>query len=390
MKPIIAVTTGDPFGIGPEISLKAAASPEVLAVCRPLLIGDREHLLRLARILPGGVGADPGAWPEVARSGFSEWGTKQGDATMVESWSEGAAIYDMADLPDVSIPGVSSGEAAAPSAEGGRAAVRYVKQSVALVRTGVAAALATAPFSKTALRLGGHDYPGHTELLADLCGVERGEVAMMFVAPGLKVALQTVHLGLKEAIASLSAPAIEAKIHLVRAEHLRWFGSDPRIALCALNPHGGEEGMFGQEEREILAPAVEAARREGAEARGPFPADTIFGRAARGEFDVVLALFHDQATIAVKGRSFGAAVNVTLGLPMLRTSADHGTAFDLAGRGIADHGSLLQAILLAAQLTVRPETPPSAPPAPPASARPETPAPGRSGGQSDGRSDGRS
>ncbi len=343
MKPVIAITTGDPFGVGPEICLKAAASPRVLEVCRPLLIGDRTHLLRVARQLP--AAGDPAAWPEVARSGFDEWGSKQGDVSTLRSWSDGPALNDMGELG--AEPPVPPG----PSAAGGRASVQYVKQAVALVRTGATAAVVTAPVSKTAMRLAGHACEGHTELLADLCGYERDEVAMMFVSPGLKIALLSTHLALRDALDALSAERIAARLELVRAEHRRWFGTDPRIALCAVNPHAGEGGMFGREEAEILAPAVGAARRAGADVAGPFPADTLFVRAAKGEFDVVLALYHDQATIAVKARSFGAAVNMTLGLPFARTSVDHGTAYDIAGRGLADPGSLVEAILLAVRLS---------------------------------------
>ncbi len=346
MKPIIAVTTGDPFGVGPEICLKAAASPAVLEACRPLLIGDRSHLLQVARRLPAGVGGDPAAWPEVARSGFANWGTKQGDDLSVGSWDGGPAFYDMADLgPAPASPG--------PSAEGGRASVKYVKQAVALVRVRAAGAIVTAPLSKTAMRLAGHDFPGHTELLADLCGVEREDAAMLFVSPDLKVALLSIHLGLREAIAAITTEAVAGRLALVRSEHLRWFGEDPRIGVCGLNPHAGEGGMFGREEVEILEPAIVSAARSGMPVSGPFPADTLFVRAAKGEFDVVLALYHDQATIAVKSRSFGGAVNMTLGLPLLRTSVDHGTAYDLAGRGLADHGSLVEAIRLASRLAPR-------------------------------------
>ena len=342
MKPIIAVTTGDPFGVGPEICLKAAQSPAVLEACRPLLIGDREHLLGVARGLPGGTGGDPASWPEVSRSS-QEWGSKQGDGLAVAGWPSGPAFQDMRNRPETpSAPGAT--------AAGGRSAVMYVKQAVALVRGGVASAVATAPLSKTAMRLAGHDYPGHTELLADLCGLERDQVAMMFVSRDLKVILLSVHQALREAIASLAQGAIERRLALARSEYRRWFGEDPRIAVCALNPHAGEGGMFGTEEREILVPAVEAARASGANVSGPFPADTLFVRAARGEFDAVLALYHDQATIAVKARSFGGAVNMTLGLPFLRTSVDHGTAYEIAGRGTADPGSLAEAILLAARL----------------------------------------
>jgi 4-hydroxythreonine-4-phosphate dehydrogenase len=229
----------------------------------------------------------------------------------------------------------------------------YVKQAVMLVRARAAAAIATAPLSKAAMRLAGHSFPGHTELLADLCGMEPAEVGMMFVTPDLKVALLSTHLGLREAIDALSGVAIESRLLLVRDEHRRWFDSDPEIGVCALNPHAGEGGLFGREETEILAPAVDAARRSGVKVSGPYPADTLFVRAARGEFDVVLALFHDQGTLPVKARCFGRAVNMTLGLPLLRTSADHGTAYELAGRGLADQGSMVEAILLAARLAPR-------------------------------------
>ena len=342
MKPVIAITTGDPFGVGPEVCLKAAASPAVLEACRPLLIGDREHLLRVGK---GLAGADAAGWPEVSRTAL-EWGSKQGSDAAVRSWPEGPAIHDMGDRPE-------SPSAPGPSASGGRSSAMYVKQAVALARTGTAAAVVTAPISKEALRLANVRYPGHTELLADLCGLEFGEVAMMFVTSDLKVALLTVHLPLREAVAAISQEAILARLRLLRSEHRRWFGNDPHVGVCGLNPHAGEAGLFGAEERDILSPAIAAARQAGIDASGPFPADTLFWRAARGEFDVVLALFHDQATIAVKARSFGSAVNMTLGLPFLRTSVDHGTAYDIAGRGLADHGSLVEAILLAARLASR-------------------------------------
>jgi 4-hydroxythreonine-4-phosphate dehydrogenase len=323
----------------------------VLEVCRPLLIGDRAHLLEAAR-RPSGVsappppGADPAAWPEVSRSPFG-WGSRQGDDVAIEPWAEGAAFYDLADRPVAEDP-------PGPTAAGGRSSVMYIKQAVALVRTGVATGIATAPISKAALALAGVRYPGHTELLADLCGCESDQVAMMFMTPDLKVGLLTVHLPLAQAIASLSVDAVRARLRLLHAEHRRWFGKTPRIAVAALNPHAGESGMFGREEAEILAPAAEAARAEGIEVSGPHPADTVCVRAARGEFDLVLALYHDQATIAIKARSFGEAVNVTLGLPFIRTSVDHGTAWDIAGKGVAGHGSLVEAIRLAARLSDRP------------------------------------
>ena len=342
MKPVIAVTTGDPFGVGPEVALKAAAAPGVLEACRPLLIGDRDHLLTVARRLPGGVGSDPSAWPEVSRSPLG-WGSKQGDDVLIKTWESGPALHDMGDRP-------GSPPAPGPSASGGRGSVMYIKQAVALLRSGAASAMATAPISKEAIRLAGSRHTGHTDLLASLCGLEAEEVAMMFVTRELKVALLTLHQPLKEAIAALSAEAVVCRLRLVDVEHRRLFGHAPRIAVAALNPHAGEAGLFGAEERDILAPAVAASRGAGVTVEGPFPADTLFVRAARGDFDVVLALYHDQATIAVKARSFGSAVNLTIGLPFVRTSVDHGTAYDIAGRGTADHGSLVEAILLAARL----------------------------------------
>jgi 4-hydroxythreonine-4-phosphate dehydrogenase len=354
MKPVIAITTGDPFGIGPEICLKAASLPEVLEVCRPLLIGDRAHLLREARgggpggaVAPASGAADPAAWPEVSVAAFAEMGSKQGADSAIDTWSGGPAFYDIADLGPHEGP-------RGPSAIGGRAAVKYIKQAVGLVRTGAAVAVVTAPISKTALRLAGCAFPGHTELLADLCGADPDDAVMLFVAGDLKVALLSVHESVRDAVLGLSGDRIVRRLAVLHAEHLRWFGgAPPRLALAALNPHAGEEGMFGQEEKEILAPAVARARALGVDVRGPLPADTVFVRAARGEFDAVLALFHDQGTIAVKTHAFGRAVNMTLGLPFARTSVDHGTAWDIAGKGIADPGSLAEAIRLAAQVAPR-------------------------------------
>ncbi|HZN03484.1 MAG TPA: 4-hydroxythreonine-4-phosphate dehydrogenase PdxA [Candidatus Polarisedimenticolia bacterium] len=366
----------------------------MLDVCRPLLIGDHAHLLREAARLRGagawnphtdGVWADvgdPDRWPEVAKPAFDEIGSKQGAEFVVESWKEGPAFHDMGALDpdepaaagapagtDAAPPGggpttseteagrtpTASGTEAGrgPTASGGRASVKYIKQAVGLLRTGAAAALVTAPISKTSLRLASIHYPGHTELLADLSGAEQDEVVMLFVTPQYKTALLSMHLPLKEAISGLNQELIVKRLAVLHVEHGRWFGADPKIGVAALNPHAGEEGLFGQEERDILAPAIDAAREAGIDARGPYPADTIFARAARGEFDCVLALYHDQATIAVKTASFGQAVNMTLGLPFLRTSVDHGTAWDIAGQGKADPSSLVEALRLAARLAPR-------------------------------------
>ena len=361
MKPILAISTGDPFGIGPEICLKAVVRPDVLEVCRPLLIGDHAHLLREAASLRASGGwdphsgqiwadvAEPERWPEVSKSAFEEWGSKQGAEFVIENWKEGPAFHDMGPID----PEGRKPESRGPSAAGGRASIQYVKQAVGLLRTGAAAALVTAPISKTSLRLASIQYPGHTELLADLSGVEQDEVAMMFVTPNFKTALLSMHLPLKDAINGLHQEIIVSRLAVLHVEHARWFGQDPRIGVAALNPHAGEEGLFGREEKEILAPAIDAAREACVNARGPYPADTLFARAVRGEFDCVLALYHDQATIAVKTASFGQSVNMTLGLPFLRTSVDHGTAWDIAGQWKADPTSLVEALRLAARLAPR-------------------------------------
>ena len=213
-------------------------------------------------------------------------------------------------------------------------------------------AMATAPINKRALFLGGYTFPGHTEFLAYLTGSE--EYAMGFVAANLRVVLLSTHVPLSQAISLVRRERIEKTIRLTDRELRRWGIERPRIAVAALNPHGAEGGLFGIEEVSEMNPAVEACHVvDDINVRGPFSADTVFLRASRGEFDAVVACYHDQAMIPVKALSFGEAVNVTLGLPFIRTSVDHGTAFDIAGRGIAEHSSMVAAIKLAAELSLK-------------------------------------
>ena len=288
MKPRIAITGGDPAGIGPEIAEKAAADPRVLEVCEPVIYA-----------------AEPsGPFP--------------------------------------------IGEV---SAVAGRAAFEAIVRAVDDAKAGKVHALATAPVNKAAFAAAGIGWKGHTDLLAHLCGV--GRVAMMFHAPTLRVVLATVHVPLRDVARLITRDLIRETLRLTAGE-LPFFGVEkPRLAVAALNPHAGEGGLMGFEDDEVLMPAVRDARDEGIDASGPYPADTVFVRAARGEFDCVLACYHDQGLIPVKLLAFGTAVNVTLGLPIVRTSVDHGTAFDIAGRGIADHGSLVEAVRLAAELATR-------------------------------------
>jgi len=285
--PRVAITCGDPAGIGPEIAHKAASDARVTTVCEPVLYGPERGLLRAIR--PGELSVDAGR-----------------------------AAHD--------------------------AIVRAVRDAM----DGKVAAMATAPINKEAFALAGLRWRGHTELLQELTGAPR--VAMMFYAEELCVVLATVHVALKDVPARLTAASLRDAIEL-SAEWLPRFGfSSPRLALAGLNPHAGEHGVIGDEEQQVLEPVAAECRARGIDVTGPLPADTVFVRAARGEFDAVVACYHDQGLIPVKLLAFGKAVNVTLGLPIIRTSVDHGTAFDIAGKGVADPGSMIEAVLLAAKL----------------------------------------
>ena len=234
------------------------------------------------------------------------------------------------------------------SAEAGRAAHETILRATDDAQRGEVDAIATAPINKEALRLAGLPWSGHTDLLAHLTGAR--SVAMMFYSEALRVVLATVHLALADVPKALTAESMAATIRLTAGELPRFGYPRPRIAVAGLNPHAGEHGLFGGEEDTAIRPAIETCRADGIDASGPFPADTLFVRARRGEFDVVVACYHDQGLIPVKLLAFGQAVNVTLGLPIIRTSVDHGTAFDIAGRGVADPESMIAAVLLAARL----------------------------------------
>lgn len=331
-RPRIGITIGDPAGIGPEVSLKAVTSPEVQEVCTPVLIGDAAYLAHWARIF----GLTRGF--EICNAGESL------SASLIADLST-PLIYNLNNIP-------GSIEMGREQAACGRAAAQFIETAVHLCQSGELDAMTTAPISKSSLHLGGYPFPGHTEFLAHLTATE--EFAMTFIAPGLRVALMTTHLPLTEAIRQVRKPALEKLIALVHREFVHYGFDRPRIAVAAVNPHAGEGGLFGFEESAEMAPAIEMCRlRDGIDVQGPFPGDTIFLRASRGDFDVVISCYHDQGLIPVKCLSFGQAVNVTIGLPIIRTSVDHGTAFDIAGQGVADHSSMVIAIRLAADLVRR-------------------------------------
>jgi 4-hydroxythreonine-4-phosphate dehydrogenase len=327
-RPRIGITMGDPAGIGPEVVLKAVAEEEVHAVCQPVIIGDAQLLAHNARTLDLQCGY------EIVRR----------DERLPDQISQ-PLIFHLDNIQGHVEPGIESGAA-------GKAAAGYIEAAVELCAAGSIDAIATAPINKRALFLGGYTFPGHTEFLAYLTGTE--DYAMGFVGANLRVVLISTHVPLAEALGLVRRERIEKRIRLTNRELRRWGIERPRIAVAALNPHGAEGGLFGIEEASEIAPAVEACRAaDGINVRGPFSADTVFLRASRGEFDAVVACYHDQAMIPVKCLSFGEAVNVTLGLPFIRTSVDHGTAFDIAGKGIAEHSSMVAAIKLAAELSLK-------------------------------------
>jgi len=306
----LAITVGDPAGIGPEIALRALQVPAPPGAVR-WLYGSVQVLRERA---------DRFSLPGPERAG--------------------------AELVDVALRGpLRPGEV---SAVGGHAAADAVRRAVEDAVAGRVDALVTAPLHKESLRAAGHSWAGHTEMLAELAGVR--DVAMMFVGGGLRVALLTIHRSLRSVPDALTAEEVGRVVRLVHRELPRLGAAGRRIAVCGVNPHAGDGGLFGREEIEVLSPAIEALRREGLDVSGPHPADALFARASEEGFDAIIAAYHDQGLIPVKLLSRGRAVNVTLGLPFVRTSVDHGTAFDIVERGVADPASLLEAEALAAGL----------------------------------------
>ena len=291
--PVVAITVGDPSGIGPEIAVKASLDPRVTEVCRPILYGP---------------------YTQKSRAGFP--------------------------LGQV-------------SAASGRAAHDAIVSAAKDALAGRVDAMATAPINKAAFAAAGLPWKGHTELLAHLCDVR--DVAMMFWSDRLRVVLATVHVPLTKVTDELTSERLKTVIELTARSLPRFGITSPRLGVAGLNPHAGEDGLLGTEERDVMVPAIAAMTARGVDVSGPWPADTIFVRAIRGEFDVVIAPYHDQGLVPVKLVAFGQAVNVTLGLPIIRTSVDHGTAFDIAGKGVADPGSLIEAVRLASRLAVSPK-----------------------------------
>jgi 4-hydroxythreonine-4-phosphate dehydrogenase len=330
-KPTIAITMGDPAGIGPELCLRALVDPGVAAMCTPAVIGDAALLARVATLC--------GLPPPARVVPLDEW--RRGGA----DGGGGACVVDC---------GALRAEAVEPgrvSAECGRAAYAYVEEAVRSAQAQRVAAIATAPLNKEALHLAGVPHPGHTEILAALTNTPR--VAMMLACEELAVSLVTIHVSLAAVPGLLTTEAI-IEVAMLTVAALRRLGRErPRLVVCGLNPHAGEQGLFGSEEIAIITPAVAALRARGVCVTGPLPPDTAFLPERRRETDAYIAMYHDQGLIPLKMLAFDRAVNITLGLPIVRTSVDHGTAFDIAWQGKASPNSLFEAIHWAARLSAR-------------------------------------
>ncbi len=324
--PVIGITMGDPVGIGPEIIAKALANPELRTICRPVIFGDQRVIAHEMRKLGSAAKIQP-------RKTFTRRALGP-DPELI-------AISDLE--PDALIPGH-------PTAQSSTAMAAAVTEAVRYASAGELDAIVTAPINKQALNQAGFNYPGHTEMLAHLTGTP--DVVMMLAGSKLRVVLVTIHCALAEVPGRLSTEAIIKTTEITRAGLQRYFTphKEPRIAIAALNPHAGEGTLFGREEQTIITPAIEQLRSQGLDVSGPHPPDTVFYAAARGNYDAVVCMYHDQGLIPLKLLHFEDGVNITLGLPIIRTSVDHGTAYDIAGRGQASPESLMSAIKTAAAM----------------------------------------
>ncbi|OEU79520.1 MAG: 4-hydroxythreonine-4-phosphate dehydrogenase PdxA [Desulfobacterales bacterium C00003060] len=324
-RPIIGITMGDPVGIGPEIILKAFAEESVYEVCRPIVLGDIAVMMATNQWLRSGLRISPVDTPE---------------AGLYQSGS-----IDVIGLSDLDYGQLQYGH---PTQKTGRAMVVYVTQGIDWAMEERIHGLATCPINKLAMHVAGVDLDGHTELLAQR--TKTSDYVMMLAGSRLRVALVTIHVPLAQVPGSLTTEAIFKTIRITKDALRNSFGiSAPKLAVAALNPHAGENGLFGDEEPRVILPAIHQAARAGIDVSGPYPPDTLFYLALKGTWDAVICMYHDQGLIPFKMVHFSDGVNTTLGLPIVRTSVDHGTAYDIAGKGKADSGSLVAAVRMAAQ-----------------------------------------
>ncbi len=329
MKPRLLFTMGDVAGIGPEII--ARAWPDLLTECRPVVVGDPGWLKRALDLVGSDARVVPVRHPDEADPGPGCLPCLRAGAQDLEAVTPGRV-----------------------SAAGGRAAYDFLCRAIDLTLAGAADGIVTAPLHKEGLRAAGLPYPGHTEILAERTSTPRFGMMLYSQGPplaeGLGVVHVTLHMALRDVFRHLTTAAVEEKIHLLDGLMRRLLGRRPRLGVAALNPHAGDGGLFGDEEETLIRPAVERARRDGVTVSGPWPADTLFVRARRGEFDGLVAMYHDQGHIALKLLGGPHAVNISVGLPLVRTSVAHGTAYDIAGRGVADARGLVEAARVAARL----------------------------------------
>src|SRR5690349_22117604 len=324
--PLLGITMGDPAGIGPEVIAKALAGPKLRRVCFPLVIGSRSVMEQTITKLKLKL----------------EVRSVEGHETALQRRTQ-IILLDPLEKP------LGPYKLGVAASETGAASVAFIRKAVHLAQTGCIDGMVTSPINKEAINMAGCHYPGHTELLADL--TKAHESGMMIIGGPLKIMFVTTHVAIKDLSSLLTQAKIEKGIRLAHMAMTTLFGvKKPRIGVAALNPHAGEQGLFGDEEGRVIAPAARAAQAQGILASDPMPADTLFGKAARGDYDAIVALYHDQGLIPLKMVAFGSCVNLTVGLPIIRTSVDHGTAFDIVGKGVADPGSLVEAVKLAARL----------------------------------------
>jgi 4-hydroxythreonine-4-phosphate dehydrogenase len=353
--PTIGITMGDPAGIGAEVVVKALANHALRARANFIVYGMHEpiaYAADLAELSPYWIRMPHGDVAAV-------------DPFPPRSWTEPSVV--IADFDECPLEGRVPRH---PTAEAGRASMRFLDEAIEDARNGRIDALVTGPIDKTAWHMAAFSYAGHTELLAARCKTR--DVTMMFVADSLRVALASAHLPLFELRNRFTIGLVFQPIDLLHQALRDWFGIPrPKIAVAALNPHAGENGQFGDDEIRVITPAIEMARHADIDAAGPYPADTLFWRAMQGEFDGLVAMYHDQALIPIKLLAFDRAVNVTLGLPIIRTSVDHGTAYDIAGKNLADPGSMQAAISLAVDLAGRRRAKKAAPSSAPAPPKPQ-------------------
>ena len=324
--PIIGITMGDPAGIGPEIIIKALADKSIYSLCRPVFFGD----------------------PEILSSTILSY-RQEMSLNIISSPVDAKSIPEKTDLIAISRLKRNSILPGKPTIEGGKAMVEYVFRAVEMIQEGKLEAIVTCPINKFLMHQAGYRYEGHTQLISHLTNTD--EYVMMLAGEKLRVALVTIHCPLKEVPSILDTEMVYKTITITAKALQVDFGFDkPRLAVAGLNPHSGESGLFGSEEEEIIRPAVIRAQNDGCQVVGPLPPDTVFHKAISGKFEAVVAMYHDQGLIPLKLLNFSDAVNITLGLPIIRTSVDHGTAYDIAGTGQADASSLKAAIKMAAMM----------------------------------------